>query len=202
MDIVDSLKANQCFDYMPGLCDRMELAIEEITRLREQVTALQAECDRAWRERNHAVTKVTAWEKIVYLEPPVMMWQVEVTEWGPGEGDLVTVPELNPQRLTDLLDDYAKLEEQVTAWRAECLHLQNKLAEATEWRDINDAPKDVRLLVWCPKYGTTIADWCDDGWFSGEMAGRFEENLHPAPTHYIPLPAAPSVSPKPESETK
>jgi hypothetical protein len=77
-----------------------------------EIERLRAENERVWRERNRAITENGAWRGVLYMENlPVRA--VQVAEWGPGEGEHVTLPELTPQRLTDLLDEVATLRAKV-----------------------------------------------------------------------------------------
>ena len=93
---------------------------------------------------------------------------------------------------------------EITSLRQQVSELQNKLREATEWRPIESAPRDyTQILVYC-SHGQYVASWeVDCDWWGvdenkhGPFPLRGEE-----PSHWLPLPAAPSVSPKPESETK
>lgn len=85
--------------------------ITELSRQREAagyVEVPRAHLDQLWRERNHAVQKVRAWEDVVYVEGGAMR-AVLCAEWGPGEGDQVAVPEITPKQITQLLDEVIKL---------------------------------------------------------------------------------------------
>lgn len=82
---------------------------EATAALEERVKLLEAENARVWRERNIAYAKVKAWEAVVYVEG-LPLRAARVDEWGPGEGEQTTVPELTPKRLVDLLDRLATLE--------------------------------------------------------------------------------------------
>lgn len=80
------------------------------------------------------------------------------------------------------------LREQVDAWRAECLDLQNKLAEATEWRPIDGARKDGEIIMRNKRGHIAVGEWITmkdpfsyTGWFPLQDA-----------THFLPLPAAPT----------
>jgi hypothetical protein len=63
----------------------------------------------AWAERNKAVAKVKAWEATVYVEG-LPLRAVRVDEWGPGEGETVAIPDITPNKLTELLDRLAAAE--------------------------------------------------------------------------------------------
>lgn len=71
------------------------------------IARLTSENEQAWRERNVAYAKVKAWEAVVYVEG-LSLRAVSVDEWGPGEGEQTTVPDVTPKRLVDLLDELAK----------------------------------------------------------------------------------------------
>lgn len=71
-----------------------------------EIDGLRRERDHLLREKSHILTKVTAWEDVLYIHSLPKM-QVKVRDWGPGEGDMIAVPWPTPQRLTDLLDEVA-----------------------------------------------------------------------------------------------
>ncbi len=79
-----------------------------IESLQKEVAELKAENERAWTERNTAYAKVKGWESVVYVEK-LPMRAVPIDEWGPGEGGQTAVPHITPAKLTDLLDEIAKL---------------------------------------------------------------------------------------------
>jgi uncharacterized small protein (DUF1192 family) len=79
-----------------------------VAELEDEVAALKVENNRAWAERNTAYAKVKAWEAVVFVER-LPLRAVRVDEWGPGEGGETSVPEVTPQKLTDLLDEIARL---------------------------------------------------------------------------------------------
>lgn len=81
---------------------------ERIAELEEQVANLKAENDRAWRERNEAYAKVKGWEATVYVER-LPLRALPINDWGPGGEGQTTIPEVTPQRLTELLDELAEL---------------------------------------------------------------------------------------------
>lgn len=83
----------------------LEQQVRELTR---ENARLRASEERAWRERNLAVTKVRGWEATVCTEG-LQMRAVRCDEWGPGEGEIVTVPVIETRRLTALLDELAQL---------------------------------------------------------------------------------------------
>jgi len=74
----------------------------------DRIAALEADNERAWRERNTAYAKVKAWESVVYIEH-LPLRAVAVNEWGPGEGGQTTVPDITPKKLTDLLAELSTL---------------------------------------------------------------------------------------------
>lgn len=86
----------------------MDDAQDQIDELKAEIARLRASEERAWRERNIAYAKVKAWESVVFVEG-LPLRAVKVDEWGPGEGETTTVPEVTPQRLTDLLDEMHRL---------------------------------------------------------------------------------------------
>lgn len=79
-----------------------------IAELEHDLRETRAREERAWSERNIAYAKVKAWEAVVYVEG-LPLRAVEVKEWGPGEGSMTTVPDVTPRRLTDLLEELARL---------------------------------------------------------------------------------------------
>jgi hypothetical protein len=79
-----------------------------IAELEQELKETRARENLAWSERNVAYAKVKAWEAVVYIDG-LPLRAVEVTEWGPGEGRITTVPDVTPRRLTDLLDEIARL---------------------------------------------------------------------------------------------
>lgn len=81
-----------------------------IERLQAELAEAKASEERAWRERNVAYAKVKAWEAVVYVEG-LPLRAVRVDEWGPGEGEQTTVPDVTPKRLTELLDELAAIRE-------------------------------------------------------------------------------------------
>lgn len=85
---------------------------ERIAELEQKVAQLSEESTRAWTERNTAYAKVKAWESVVYVEK-LPLRAVPIDEWGPGEGGTTTVPEITREKLTDLLDEVARLRAQV-----------------------------------------------------------------------------------------
>jgi hypothetical protein len=85
-----------------------DLATEMVLYLLDQRDELREENRRAWTERNEAYAKVKAWESVVYVEG-LPLRSVSVDEWGPGEGGQTTVPEVTPKKLTELLDELARL---------------------------------------------------------------------------------------------
>lgn len=87
--------------------DRSAAAIE---RLQAELAEVKASEELAWRERNVAYAKVKAWEAVVYVEG-LPLRAVRVDEWGPGEGEQTTVPDVTPKRLTELLDELAAIRE-------------------------------------------------------------------------------------------
>ena len=95
-------------DLMRAWCC-MSDAADEIQRLRAEVERLEAESARAWRERNIACAKVKAWEDVVYVES-LPLRPVRVDGWGPGEGEETSVPIVTPKKLTELLDEMARLQ--------------------------------------------------------------------------------------------
>lgn len=85
---------------------------EENAELRREIDRLKAENDRAWRERNEAYAKVKGWEATVYVEKlPILA--VPINDWGPGGEGQTSIPHVTPQKLTDLLDELARLRGQV-----------------------------------------------------------------------------------------
>lgn len=81
---------------------------QRIAELEADVSRLTEENARAWRERNEAYAKVKAWESVVYVEG-LPLRAVRIDEWGPGEGGMTSVAEVTPGKLTDLLDEIARL---------------------------------------------------------------------------------------------
>jgi len=90
------------------LANDLRALLAHIETLEAENTRLREENTRAWTERNTAYAKVKAWEGIVYVER-LPLRAVRVEEWGSGEGGHTVVPELTPQKLTDLLDELARL---------------------------------------------------------------------------------------------
>lgn len=80
----------------------------EVKELRREIRRLQESEARAWRERNIAYAKVKGWEATVFVEG-LPLRTVPVSEWRPGEGETVTIPDVTPRRLTELLDELATL---------------------------------------------------------------------------------------------
>lgn len=74
----------------------------------ERIRALEAEVARAWGERNRAVAKVKGWKQQVYVADLPKL-AVRSDEFGTGESETVAVPKITPERLTDLLDENARL---------------------------------------------------------------------------------------------
>jgi hypothetical protein len=104
--------AAACADIEPSECAVHTEAAAAIRAAMGEIERLRAENERVWRERNRAITENGAWRGVLYMENlPVRA--VQVAEWGPGEGEHVTLPELTPQRLTDLLDEVATLRAKV-----------------------------------------------------------------------------------------
>ncbi len=70
----------------------------------------------------------------------------------------------------------------------------------SEWQPIETAPKDLRVLVFVPDTygnptisGVFTAQWLDGyGWESGYVGCMDEAAGLTAPTHWMPLPIAPS----------
>lgn len=83
---------------------RLFAAVNELPALLDENERLRAEAEQAQRERNIAYAKVKAWESVVYVEG-LPLRAVPVGEWGPGEGETTTVPEVTPKKLTELLDE-------------------------------------------------------------------------------------------------
>lgn len=93
-----------------GLQDLISKYAEEaIASSRKIIGALGQECDRAWKERNYAITKIKAWESCVFAYAPPIVRSMVVEEWGPGEGDIIQVPQVTPQKITDLIDELIRL---------------------------------------------------------------------------------------------
>ena len=82
---------------------------KRIAELEADAIKLEHENERIWRERNIAYAKVKAWEAVLYVEG-LPLRAVRVDEWGPGEAEQTTVPEVTPKRLVELLDRLADLE--------------------------------------------------------------------------------------------
>lgn len=107
--LVDELNA----DADPGFCTSSTSTLSRraaaaLTAQAEEIERLNAENERIWRERNIAVTKVKGWEETLVVEqlPPRVL---QVREWGPGEGEQVSIPQITPRRLTEILDELAAL---------------------------------------------------------------------------------------------
>lgn len=81
---------------------------DRIAELEDEIARLKESEERAWHERNIAYTQVKAWESIVYIEQ-LPRRTIEVKEWGPGEGEQTTIPEVSPKKLTELLNEIAYL---------------------------------------------------------------------------------------------
>lgn len=81
---------------------------DRLSELEAEVSRLRLENDRAWRERNEAYAKVKAWESVVYVEK-LPLRSVPINDWGPGGDGQTTVPHITPQKLTDLLEEVARL---------------------------------------------------------------------------------------------
>ena len=103
-----STEAAWCDDTLP--CARYTEALAakdaKIAELERERDRLQHSEEDAWRECNRAVTKVKAWENVVYIEG-LPLRAVRVDEFGPGKGDQVAVPEITPKKLTELLERLA-----------------------------------------------------------------------------------------------
>ena len=80
----------------------------EAEELRREISRLRESEARAWRERNVAYAKVKGWEATVFVEG-LPLRAVPVDEWGPGEGEMVTIPDVTPRKLTELLDELEEL---------------------------------------------------------------------------------------------
>lgn len=94
-------------------------------------------------------------------------------------------------------------------WRFDPLHSANQLTEAYEagkrdaipqWQPIETAPKDVFLLLYCPRIGIVHGHWNADKhskkpspyWtHDRERLYGIRETRYDQPTHWMPLPAAP-----------
>lgn len=80
----------------------------ELTEARAEIGRLEAEAKKAWTERNIAYAKVKGWEAVVYIEG-LPMRSVPVEEWGPAQGTQTNIAEITPKKLTDLLEELARL---------------------------------------------------------------------------------------------
>lgn len=79
-----------------------------LTAQAEEIERLTAENERIWRERNIAMTKVKGWEESLVVEQ-LPLRALQVREWGPGEHEQVSIPQITPRRLTEILDELAAL---------------------------------------------------------------------------------------------
>jgi regulator of replication initiation timing len=124
---IRKLDAHEIVDWIHRLENEVESKDAEIERLKTQfqryrdsearkyeaeIERLRAENDRLWRERNTAISTVRAWEKTLVIEGLPLRTE-RVTEWGPGEDNLVPVPTPTPRRLTEVLDEIERLREAV-----------------------------------------------------------------------------------------
>lgn len=86
--------------------DALAARVAELEAERAQILRREEE---AWRRANHAEAKVRGWESTLVVRDLPMM-SVPVTGWGPGEGEQTTIPQITPERLTDILDRLARAE--------------------------------------------------------------------------------------------
>lgn len=86
------------------------------TRLEAEVSRLTRDNERLWLEHNVAITKVRGWEATLVTKG-LPLRALRVGEWGPGEGETVSIPEVTPVRLTALLDELSQVKAENAAWR-------------------------------------------------------------------------------------
>jgi hypothetical protein len=100
----------------------------------------------------------------------------------------------------------------VIATLQESGHLKEPAAAASEWRPIESAPKDGVIQLWVPPFGI----WVDGPWRGAWSYAAQQWVLHspftaadgrsicvtdiPHPTHWMPLPTAPSIAAQKERE--
>lgn len=68
-----------------------------------------------------------------------------------------------------------------------------------EWQPIETAPRDGRILVYCPKYGEQFVAFLGVNPNDGEEKWVIAQGsditfIVPSPTHWMPLPPPPSVT--------
>lgn len=82
--------------------------IDAVNEMTARIAELERNAEQAWRERAVYRTKYYALHDVMYV-PELPLRAVRITEWGPGEGEQTTVPDLTPQRLGELLAEIAHL---------------------------------------------------------------------------------------------
>lgn len=106
--------------------DHRRLAREVAAQEAERAQILRRE-EEAWRQANLADAKVRGWEATLVVDGLPQRF-VPVQGWGPGEAEAVSVPQITPERLTDILDRIAAQEAQIEGLEAEAAATDDLMA--------------------------------------------------------------------------
>jgi len=81
----------------------IEVIASYVSDLVARLVKAEAERDEAWRRANIAESKVRGWEKYVVVRD-LPMRAVPNTGWGPGQDEKIAIPQVTPEKLTDIID--------------------------------------------------------------------------------------------------
>ena len=97
------------------LAESIEMLLDdrrELRRIQQENRYLSTENENLWKQKSHLTAKLSS---IIgtFCVPGAALRPIRVTEWGPGEGDIVNVPVPDPQRIHEIFSELEDLRRKV-----------------------------------------------------------------------------------------